>query len=82
MSGNFFLELVFVVSAILAFSYLFRTDKVQAAMARICNKHQFLDLVMGQWLDESPYCMMGVLGLVIAAVADFALMSRLANRIP
>jgi len=71
MRHTSFLVFVFVASATVGYSYVFRTDKVHLAMARLCYKHRFLDFVMGKWLVESPHCiftlkLMGVLDWVIA----------------
>jgi hypothetical protein len=82
MRDTVLLGLVFVASATIGYSYVFRAHKMQTAMARICHKNSFLGLVIGKWLDESPHCvltlrLMGVFGLVIAIVAYVALLSRL-----
>jgi hypothetical protein len=87
MSDTLLLILVFVISAIFGFFYIFRAYKVQTFLVRICNKHWFLGLVMGKWIVKSPYYILtlrlaGVGAWVIAAVTYFALMSRLVNRIP
>jgi hypothetical protein len=82
MNHRLFFALAFVISAAIGFSYVFRTDSVRDAMIRICHRHSFLVILMGKWLDESPNCaptlrLMGVCGLAVAALAYFALMSRL-----
>jgi hypothetical protein len=87
MNHRLFFALAFVTSAAISFSYVFRTDSVRAAMVRICRRHSYLGILIGEWLDESPNCAptlrwMGVCGLAVAGLALFALMSRLANRIP
>jgi hypothetical protein len=76
------LAFVFLASATIGYSYVFCTDKVRNAMIRICHEQSFLGILMGQGLDESPNCvpilrLMGVCGLVVAAVGYFALMSQL-----
>jgi len=87
MIDALFLALIFAISAIVGFLYLFRAYRVQAFMVRIAKKNWFLGLVMGKWIIESPYYILtlrlaGVTAWVIAAVTYFALMSRLVNRIP
>jgi hypothetical protein len=81
------LAFVFLASATIGYSYVFRTDRVRDAMIRICHQQSFLGILMGQWLDESPNCvpalrLMGVCGLAVAGLAFLALMSRLVHRMP
>ena len=87
MSHSLLLAIIFVAFASIGFSYVFRANEMRVGMVRICNRHQFLDLLMRKWLDESPSCiptlrLMGVFGLLVSAVTYFALVSRLVHRTP
>jgi hypothetical protein len=87
MSQTLILGFVFVAGASIGYTYIFRTKRIRASMARICSGHSLTSFLLRRWLYTSAYSiptlkLMGVLGLAVAAVAYVAFMSRLVHRIP
>jgi hypothetical protein len=84
MSHTLWLAVVFLASATFGYTYVLRTNKMQAGIAKICGSYVLAGFLVRKWLHASAYCvltlrLMGVLGWVLAAIAYFALISRLVN---
>ena len=54
MRDTVLLGLVFVASATIGYSYVFRAHKMQTTMARICHKHSFLAFSWGYGSTSRP----------------------------